>query len=78
MRWARHVVRRGRGEVYYRVLVRKPEGKRPLRKARRRWKNDINLCIQEVECGRKDWISLSQDRDWWQAIANEVMNFRAP
>jgi hypothetical protein len=74
----RHVVCRGRGEVYYRVLVRIPERQRPLGIPRRRWKNNIKMCLQEVECGRMDWLSLSQGRAWWQALVNEGMNIRAP
>jgi hypothetical protein len=60
----------------YRVLVRKPEGKRPLGKLRHRWEDNIRTDLQEVGCGGMDWIGLAQDRDRWWAIVNAVMNLR--
>jgi hypothetical protein len=60
----------------YRVLVGKPEGKRPLGRHRRRWDDNSRMDLQEVRCGGTDWIGLAQDR--WRAIANVVMNFRVP
>ena len=74
MRWAWHVARMGRGGVC-RVLVGKPEGKRPLGKPRRRWEDDIKIDFQEVGCGGRDWIELAYDRDRWRALVNAVMNF---
>jgi hypothetical protein len=62
----------------YRVLVGKPEGKRPLGRPRRRWEDNIIMDLQEVGCGDIDWIELAQGRDRWQAIVNTVMNFRVP
>ena len=62
----------------YRVLVGKPEGKRPLGRPRRRWKDNIKMNLQEVGCGVMDWIDLVQDRDRWRALVNAVMNLRAP
>jgi hypothetical protein len=61
----------------YRVLVR-PEGKRRLRRPRRRWKDNIKMDIQVVERGGMDWIVLAQDRDGWWALVNAVMNLRVP
>ena len=58
----------------YKVLVGKPEGKRP----RRRWENNIKMGLQEVGCGGMDWIELDQDRDRWQALVNAVMSHRVP
>ena len=57
------MVRIGEGRGVYRVLVGKPEGKRPLGRPRRRWEDNIKMCLQEVGCGDKDWIELAQDRD---------------
>jgi hypothetical protein len=61
----------------YRVLVGKPEGKRPLGRPRHRWE-DIRMDLHEVACGGMDWIGLAQDRDRWRAIVNVVMNLRVP
>jgi len=60
----------------YRVLVGKPEGKRPLGSPRRRWEDNIKMDIQEVGCGVMDWIQLAQDRDRLRGIVNAVINLR--
>ena len=65
MRLAGHVARTGESKGVYRVLVGKPEGKRPLGRPRRRWEDNIKMYIQEVGCGGMDWIELAQDRDRW-------------
>jgi hypothetical protein len=62
----------------YRVLVGKSEGKRPLGRPRRRWKDNIKMDFQEVDCGGMDWIELAQDRDRWRELVNAVMNRRVP
>ena len=62
----------------YRVLVGKPEGKRPLGRPRRRWEDTIHLDLQEVGCGGMDWIELAQDRNRWRALVNAVTNLRVP
>ena len=68
----------GEGRGLYRVLVRKPEGKRPLGRPRCRWEDNINMDLQGVGCGGMDWIELAQDRDRWRALVKAVMNLRVP
>jgi hypothetical protein len=62
----------------YRVLVGKPEGKRPLRRPRCRWEGNIKMDLQEVGCGDMDWMELVQDWDRWWALVNTVMNLWVP
>ena len=78
MRWAGHVARMGERRGVYRVLVGKPEGKRPLGRPRRRWEDNIEMDIQGVGCGGVDWIELAQDRGRWRALVTAVMNLRIP
>jgi len=78
MKWAGHVARMGERVGVYRVLVVKPEGKRPLGRPRRRWEDNIKMDLQEVGCGGMDWIEVVQDRDRWWALVNTVMNLRVP
>ena len=78
MRWAGHVARMEEERGAYRVLVGKPEGKRPLGRPRRRWVDYIRMDLQEVGCGHVDWIGLAQDRDGWRKLVNAVMNLRVP
>jgi hypothetical protein len=74
MRWAGHVARMVEGRGVYRVLVGKPEGRRPLGIPRHRWENNIRMDLQEVGCGCVDWMELAQDRDMWRALVSAVMN----
>jgi hypothetical protein len=76
MRWAGHVARMGEGRNVYRVLMGKTEGKRPLEKPRHRWEDAIRMDLREIAWGSVDWIQLAQDRDWWWALVNTVMNLR--
>jgi hypothetical protein len=62
----------------YRVLVGNPEGKRPLGRRRRRWKDNIRMDRQEVGCGGMDWIEWVQDRDSWWALVKAVTNHQVP
>jgi len=65
MRWAEHVAHMGERSGVYRVLVGKPEGKRPLGRPRCRWEDNIRIDLQEVGYGGVDWIELAQDGDRW-------------
>jgi len=78
MRWAGHVARMREGRGVYRVLVGRPEGRRPLGRPRRRWEDNIEMDLGEVGCGCVDWMELAQDRDRWRALVSAVMNLRVP
>jgi hypothetical protein len=78
VRWAGQVARMGEDRGVYRVLVEKPEGKRPLVRPRRRWENNIKMDLQEVGGGHVGWMELAQDRDRWRALVGTVRNFRVP
>jgi hypothetical protein len=91
LRWTGHVVRMGSRRGAYRVLVGKPEGKRPLGKLRRRWEDNIKMNffykvfmkfikmdLREVRWGGMDWIDLAQDRDRWRALVSAVVNVWFP
>jgi hypothetical protein len=75
---AGHVACMGKGRGVCRVLVGKPEGKRPLVRPRHRWEANIKMDLQEVGCGDMDWIELAQDRDRWKTLVNAVMNIQVP
>jgi hypothetical protein len=77
MKWAGHVARMG-GEVLFRVLVGRPEGKRPLGRLRRRWEDNIMVDLREIGIYGASWIRLAQDRVQWRAFVNTVMNLRVP
>jgi len=78
MKWEGHVARMGQGRGVHRVLVGKPEVKRPFGRPRRRWENNIKMDLQEVRGGCGDWMGLAQDRDRWRALVSTVMNIRVP
>ena len=62
----------------YRVLVGKPEGKRPLGRPKRRWVDNIRMDLKEVGFGYMDWIELAQDRDMWRTLVSAVISLRVP
>ncbi|KAJ4448731.1 hypothetical protein ANN_00122 [Periplaneta americana] len=78
LRWAGHVARMGESRNAYRVLVGRPEGKRPLGRPRRRWEDNIKMDLREVGYDDRDWINLAQDRDRWRAYVRAAMNLRVP
>jgi hypothetical protein len=78
MRWAGHVARMGEKRNVYRLLVGKPEGKRPLGRPRRRWINNIKMDLLEIVLNVEDWSGLAQERYRWRALVNSVMNLRVP
>jgi hypothetical protein len=78
MRWVGHVARKGAKRNVYRILVGKPEGKRPLGRPRRRWEDNIKMDLRDIGWGGMDWIDLAEDRDQWRALVNTVMNLRVP
>ena len=75
MKWAGHVACMEEGRGVHKVLVGKPEGKRPLGRPRCRWEDNIKMDLQEVGRGCGDWMELAQDRDRWQALVSTVTNF---
>jgi hypothetical protein len=78
MRWAGHAARIGERRNAYKILVGKPEEKRPLGRPRRRWVDNIKMDLREVGWDDRDWVDLDQDRDRWRAHVNAVMNLRVP
>ncbi|KAJ4449009.1 hypothetical protein ANN_00403 [Periplaneta americana] len=78
LRWAGHVARMGESRNAYRVLVGRPEGKRPLGRPRRRWEDNIKMDLREVGYDDREWINLAQDRDRWRAYVRAAMNLRDP
>jgi hypothetical protein len=78
MRWAGHVARTGEKRNAYRILVGKPECKRPLRRPRRRWVDNIKIELTEIGWADIDWIDLAQDRVQWRALVNTAMKLRVP
>jgi hypothetical protein len=78
MRWTGHVAGMGEGRGVLRVLVGRPEGKRPLGRPRRRWEDNIKMDLGEIGIDEANWIRLAQDRFQWRAFVNTVMNLLFP
>jgi hypothetical protein len=76
VRVAGHVARTGEGRGVYKVLVGRPEGKRPLGRPRRMWEDNIKMDLREIGIDGAKWIRLAQDRFQWRAFVNMVMNLR--
>jgi hypothetical protein len=76
MRWAVYVASVGEERKVYKVLVGKPEGKRPLERPRRRWENGIRMDLRQIGLGGVGWIRLVQDKDRWRAVVSALMNLR--
>ena len=72
------MARMAEGRVVHKVLVGKPEGKRPLGRPRLRWEDNIKMDLEEVGKGCGDWMELAKDRDGWRALVSTVMNLRVP
>jgi hypothetical protein len=77
-RWVRHVAHMGQMKNAYKILVRKPEGKRLLKRPRHRWEDNIRTDLKEIGCEGVDWLHVAQDRDQWQAVVNRVMKLWIP
>jgi hypothetical protein len=77
MRWAGHVARMGK-KIAYRILVGKPEGKRPLGRPRRMWVDNTKMDLREIGWDGVDWMGMAHDRDQWRALVNTVLNLRVP
>jgi hypothetical protein len=78
MKWAGHVARMAEWRDVYRVLVGRPEGKRPLGRSGHRWEDNIKMDLREIVIDGANWIRLAQDRVQWQVFVNTVMNLRVP
>jgi hypothetical protein len=78
MRWAGDVARMGEGKGAYRVLVGRPEGKRPVGRPRRRWEENIKVDLGEIWIEVANWIRLAQDKVHWRAFVNTVMKLKVP
>jgi hypothetical protein len=78
MRWAGHVAPKGEKRNAYRLLVGKPEGKRPLGRPRRRWADNIGMDLGEVGWSDVDWIGVARNKNRWRAVVNLVLNLRDP
>jgi hypothetical protein len=78
MRWAGHVVCMGEGRGIYRVLVKRPKGKRPLGRPRHRWEDNIKMDLRELGIDGVNWVWIVEDRVQWRAFVNTAVNLQVP
>ena len=78
LRWAGHVARMQEGRSAFKILTGKPTGKRPLGRPRRRWEENIRMDLEEIGINAGNWVDSAQDREYWRALVNAVLNLRVP
>ena len=78
LRWADHIGRMYEGRSAFKILTRKPTGKRPLGRPRRRWENNIRMYLEEIGINARNWVDSAQDRNYWRALVNAALNLRVP
>ena len=78
LRWAGHIARTEEGTSAFKILTGKPTGKRPLGRHRRRWEDNFRTDLKEIGINTRNWVDLTQDRDYWRTPVNAAMNFRVP
>ena len=78
LRWAGHVARMEEGRSAFKILAGKPTGKRPLRRPRRRWEDNIRMDLEEIGINVGNWVDSAQDRNYWRALVNAALNLRVP
>ena len=78
LRWAGHVARMEEGRSAFKILTSNPTGKRPLRRLRRRWEDNIRMGLKDIVINTRNWVDVAQDRDYWRTLVNSVLNLRVP
>ena len=78
LKWAGHVSRMVEDRSVFKILIRKPTGKRPLGRPRRRWEDNIRMNLEGIGVNTRNWVDSTQDRDYWRALVNAVLNLRVP
>jgi hypothetical protein len=78
LRWAGHIARMEEARSAFKILTGKPTGKRPLRRPRRRWEDNIRMDLKEIGTNTRNWVVSAQDRDYWRALVNAELNLRVP
>ena len=78
LKWAGHVARMEEGRSVSKTLTGKPTGKRPLRRPRRRWEDNIRMDLEEIGINAGNWVYSAQDSNYWRALVNAALNLRVP